>query len=133
MNDNLNDFNSVLEKIISYSIEVNNIIKDLENKADNIDVARIAEDIENIYNDRNVLTEKLKLIFDEYPNKEELLNGNLMWTKYSEEILPIENKNIEFLNKKSAEAKDKITELSVNKSLLIYNPKVKLSYENKLI
>ena len=133
MNDILNEFNSILEKIIAYSVEVNNLIKDLENKTDNIDSVNIAESIDNIYKDRNILAEKLKLIFNEYENKEKLLNGNLMWIKYNEEILPIENQNIDFLNKKSIETKDKLTKLSTNKSLLIYNNKVKLSYENKLV
>lgn len=139
MNNTLNDFNSILEKIISYSIEVNNLIKDLKNKldnsnnVDNVDILNIVENIDNIYKDRNILTEKLKLIFDEYKNKEELLNNNLLWIKYNEEIIQIENENIDFLNKKSIETKDKLTKLSTNKSLLIYNPKVELSYENKLI
>ena len=133
MQNNLEEFNSVLENIIFYSIEVNKKIKDLEMNAENTIVTDIIENIDNIYKKRYVLVEKLKSIFDETTNKDDLLKDNMLWIKYNEEILSLEAENMDFLNKKSIETKNKLTELSANKSLLIYNPKVKLSYENKLI
>ena len=133
MENNLKEFNSILENIISCSIEVNKKIKDLESDAENNIIIDIVESIDNIYKERYVLVEKLKSIFDETTDKDNLLKGNLLWAKYNEEILLMETQNMEFLNKKSIETKNKLTELSANKSLLIYNPKVKLSYENKLI
>jgi hypothetical protein len=132
MDDILKNFNSILEKIISFSIKINEIIKDLENDADKINID-IIENIDNIYKERGVLVEELKLIFDNCENKESLLKENLLLIKYNTEISPLEAQNMEFLNKKSTETKHKLTELSNNKSLLIYNQKVELSYENKFI
>ena len=133
MNDILKEFNSILEKIISFSIRINEIIKDLEKSAENINVVDIAEDIDNIYKERDVFVGELKSIFDKCEDKENLLKNNSLWVKYNEEILPLETQNLEFLNKKTNETKQKLTELSTNKSLLIYNQKVKLSYENKFV
>ena len=132
MNDTLINFNSTLEKIILASIKIDKIIKELEKSSDKIDV-NVIESIDNIYKERGILTEKLILIFNESDDKDSLLKDNQLLVKYNVEIVPIEKRNIDFLNKKSIETKHKLTELSANKSLLIYNQKVELNYENKLV
>jgi hypothetical protein len=129
----LQEFNNILEKIIACSIKVNNIIKNFEKNAEKETDIDIIEDINNTYKERSMLIEELKSVFDEYENKEEVLKDNQLWIKYNDEILTLETQNIGFFNKKFIETKKKLTELSNNKSLLLYNQKVKLSYEDKLI
>ena len=47
-NNNLTEFNSILEKIILFSTKVNNIIKVLPESDDNDNIVDIVENIDNI-------------------------------------------------------------------------------------
>ena len=92
-----------------------------------------AIDIEKMYEERNLSVKELKAMFDSGSVNAELLKNNVQWKRYVDKIIPIEEANVKFLDTKTKEKKNKLNELFNNKSLMIYNKKVNLSYENKLL
>ncbi|MDR0926892.1 MAG: hypothetical protein LBO69_03895 [Ignavibacteria bacterium] len=117
---------------ISYCTEkVANTIKEISSSADNDIISRHLDTLNGIYTERNNYVEELsKFIKDGY---DELLDTIPEWQKYIADVAPIEDANIAFLNQQTEDSKHKLRELANNRSLMIYNKKVKLSYENKLL
>ena len=123
----------IIKNICELSEKVAGIIKEHKTNADNDIGDEIAISIEKIYEERSVLVNELKMMLENGSIDADLLKNNIQWNKYINEILPIEETNIEFLNTKTKEKKNKLNELFNNKSLMIYNKKVKLSYEDRVL
>lgn len=122
---------SVVKDINLCSNQIAGVIEEINSQTSEAPDGAVNK-IVRIYKERNNFVNRLKTIID--ANQElNLLENNVEWNKYTNEILPIEKKNIEFLEKKVKYTKSKLTELFTNKSLMIYNQKVGLSYENRLL
>ncbi|MPN02690.1 hypothetical protein SDC9_149906 [bioreactor metagenome] len=126
------EITNIMKNICDLVEKVFAIIKESENNYDN----DISNDnlylIENIYTERDLLIDKLKNILETTENII-LLKNNPQWIRYTTEIINKENFNIDFFSKQIKITKNKLTELFNQKSLMIYNKKVELNYENKFL
>jgi hypothetical protein len=127
------ELTSFIKSICDLSEKISEIIKKSgnETKENNFIADKEIEKINNFYKERDLLVKKLQFLIEK--NGNELLNNNLQWKRYVNDIVPIEKENIDFLKKKVNETKLKLTELYQNKSLMIYNKKEDLSYENRIL
>jgi hypothetical protein len=139
----------LIEKDI-YDQVIDNSKKSL-NKDDNIadnavapnqqlDVAEIdiSQQIDDIYKIRDKYVKQLNFLVEYYKklfgnNTDFLFSDNKQWDRYTSKIVTLENANMEYLKTKSAESKNKLSKIINNKSLLLYNKKVELNYENRVL
>jgi len=134
--NNFDEILDIIKKICELSEKVTNIIKEYNAKDDNDDIGNrddIAFDISKLYDERNLSINKLSAKFASNEIDTDLLKNNSQWNDYLHNIVLFEQENIAFLDMKTKEKKNKLNELSNNKSLMIYNKKVNLSYENKFL
>jgi len=134
--NNFDEILDIIKKICELSEKVTNIIKEYNAKDDNDDIGNrddIAFDISKLYDERNLSINKLSAKFASNEIDTDLLKNNSQWNDYLHSIVLFEQENIAFLDMKTKEKKNKLNELSNNKSLMIYNKKVNLSYENKFL
>ena len=123
----------IVKKVCDLSLKIANYIKENKMTDDNDISDEFAVAIEAMYNERNLLISELKEMFDGGIITADLLKDNVQWNRYLNEIVLIEEANIQFLEAKTKEKKNKLNELFNNKSLMIYNKKVNLSYENRVL
>lgn len=131
--ENTEEITNIVKNICELSEKVFNIIKEYQTNAENDISDEIAITIGEIYDERNSAINKLKAMYENGNLDVKLLENNPQWNKYVNEIMPLEDANIAFLDEKTKEKKNKLNELLNNKSLMIYNKKVNLSYENKFL
>jgi hypothetical protein len=138
-----------IQKICDFSEEIAGLItednvkqvinnsKELNPKDDNNSITA-SQKIDEIYKIRYKYVQQLSYLVNYYKNKfnnniEFLFSNNQQWDRYLSQIVSLESSNMEYLKTKSAESKNKLSKIINNKSLLLYNKKVELNYENKLL
>jgi hypothetical protein len=122
----------IIKNINLFSEQIADVIEEINIQKKEIVSDATANKILSIYKERNRSVNQLKTTIE--ANQElNLLENNPEWDRYINEIVHIEKKNIEFLEKKIKDTKSKLSELFTNKSLMIYNQKVGLSYENRFL
>jgi len=129
--NNIDEIADIIKGICELSEKVAYIIKEYKKNDDNDD--EIAVNLGKIYEERNLLVNKLKAIYEAGNFDVGLLKDNPQLNRYINEIIPLEEANIAFLDTKTKEKKNKLNELINNKSLMIYNKKVNLNYENRIL
>jgi len=122
----------VIKNINLFSEQIADVIEEINAQKKEIVSDATVNKILSIYKKRDSFVNQLKTTIE--ANQElNLLENNPEWDRYINEIVNIEKKNIEFLEKKIKDTKSKLSELFTNKSLMIYNQKVGLSYENRFL
>jgi len=122
----------VIKNINLFSEQIADVIEEINAQKKEIVSDATVNKILSIYKERDSFVNQLKTTIE--ANQElNLLENNPEWDRYINEIVNIEKKNIEFLEKKIKDTKSKLSELFTNKSLMIYNQKVGLSYENRFL